>query len=220
MTEQMNGASVDENNCTQSEEMLLHEALRRLISTIIYPDGSSSSPAPLLQRIKISVSENGPRLGEASRNTSRTVIRWTRSGSPLRALLVISVGSIAFLTLTGLLVFMLFFLAATVNAVIISSLIALAAAGGFLALFFACVTVFYIGAISVAAFVISTAIISAIIAALVATGWVGFFWVLWLGTKRSMDLAKHSLSITGSAFSAYSSAQHAHRHQELHKVSD
>ncbi|XP_012471251.1 uncharacterized protein LOC105788756 [Gossypium raimondii] len=220
MTEQMNGASVDENNCTQSEEMLLHEALRRLISTIIYPDGSSSSPAPLLQRIKISVSENGPRLVEASRNTSRTVIRWTRSGSPLRALLVISVGSIAFLTLTGLLVFMLFFLAATVNAVIISSLIALAAAGGFLALFFACVTVFYIGAISVAAFVISTAIISAIIAALVATGWVGFFWVLWLGTKRSMDLAKHSLSITGSAFSAYSSAQHAHRHQELHKVSD
>ncbi|TYI72809.1 hypothetical protein E1A91_D07G084700v1 [Gossypium mustelinum] len=220
MTEQMNGASVDENNCTQSEEMLLHEALRRLISTIIYPDGSSSSPAPLLQRIKISVSENGPRLGEASRNTSRTVIRWTRSGSPLRALLVISVGSIAFLTLTGLLVFMLFFLAATVNAVIISSLIALAAAGGFLALFFACVTAFYIGAISVAAFVISTAIISAIIAALVATGWVGFFWVLWLGTKRSMDLAKHSLSITGSAFSAYSSAQHAHRHQELHKVSD
>ncbi|MBA0848211.1 hypothetical protein Goshw_029756 [Gossypium schwendimanii] len=222
MTEQMNGASVDENNCTQSEEMLLHEALRRLISTIIYPDGSSSSPAPLLQRIKISVSENGPRLGEASRNTGRTVIRWTRSGSPLRALLVISVrvGSIAFLTLTGLLVFMLFFLAATVNAVIISSLIALAAAGGFLALFFACVTVFYIGAISVAAFVISTAIISAIIAALVATGWVGFFWVLWLGTKRSMDLAKHSLSITGSAFSAYSSARHAHRHQELHKVSD
>ncbi|MBA0548215.1 hypothetical protein Golax_016151 [Gossypium laxum] len=170
MTEQMNGASVDENNCTQSEEMLLHEALRRLISTIIYPDGSSSSPAPLLQRIKISVSENGPRLGEASRNTGRTVIRWTRSGSPLRALLVISVGSIAFLTLTGLLVFMLFFLAATVNAVIISSLIALAAAGGFFALFFACVTVFYIGAISVAAFVISTAIISAIIAALVATG--------------------------------------------------
>ncbi|TYJ25933.1 hypothetical protein E1A91_A07G082800v1 [Gossypium mustelinum] len=220
MTEQMNGASVDENNCTQSEEMLLHEALRRLISTIIYPDGSSSPPAPLLQRIKISVSENGPRLGEASRNTSRTVIRWTRSGSPLRALLVISVGSIAFLTLTGLLVFMLFFLAATVNAVIISSLFALAAAGGFLALFFACVTVFYIGAISVAAFVISTATISVIIAGLVATGWVGFFWVLWLGTKKSMDLAKHSFSMTGSALSAYSSARHAYRHQELDKVSD
>ncbi|MBA0732270.1 hypothetical protein Gogos_016373, partial [Gossypium gossypioides] len=142
--------------------------------------------------------------------------------NPLTVLLpiLLQVGSIAFLTLTGLLVFMLFFLAATVNAVIISSLIALAAAGGFLALFFACVTVFYIGAISVAAFVISTAIISAIIAALVATGWVGFFWFLWLGTKRSMDLAKHSFSMTGSALSAYSSAWHAHRHQELHKVSD
>ncbi|KAE8713353.1 KANADI like transcription factor, putative isoform 1 [Hibiscus syriacus] len=216
MAEQTKGATVGENNCTRGEETL-HEALHRLVSSIIYPEASASEP--LLQRIKISVSENVPRLGEASRNTSRSVLQWTRRGSPLRALLVISVGTISFLTLTGLLVFMLFFLAATVNAIIISFLIALAAAGGFLAIFFACVTVIYIGALSVAAFVISTATISTIIAALVATGWVGFFWALWLGTKKSMDLAKLSFTMTGSALSSYSSP-HVHRYQELNKDSD
>lgn len=80
------------------------------------------------------------------------------------------VGTITLLTLTGLLVFMLFFLAATINAVIISLLVSLAAAGGFLALFFACLTAIYIGALSVAAFVISAATISAIVAVLVASG--------------------------------------------------
>ena len=65
---------------------------------------------------------------------------------------------------------MLFFLAATVNAIVISFLMALAAAGGFLAFFFACVTAIYIGVLSVAVFVISTATISAIIAVLIATG--------------------------------------------------
>ncbi|KAK8532258.1 hypothetical protein V6N13_131596 [Hibiscus sabdariffa] len=218
MAEQMNSATVDENNCSRRQETL-HDGLLRLVSSIIYPEASAS--APLLQRIKTSVSENVPRLGEASRNTSRSVLQWTRRGSPLRALLVISVGTVTFLTLTGLLVFMLFFLAATVNALIISFLIALAAAGGFLAIFFACVTVIYVGALSVAAFVISIATISAIIAAVVVTGWVGFFWALWLGTKKSMDLAKHSFSMTGSALSAYSSARHAHhRYQELSKVAD
>ena len=83
---------------------------------------------------------------------------------------LLQVGTIAFLGLTGLLVFMLFFVAATFNAIVISLLVSLAAAGGFLALFFTCVTFIYIGALSVAAFVISSATISAIIAALIATG--------------------------------------------------
>ncbi|KAE8684682.1 KANADI like transcription factor, putative isoform 1 [Hibiscus syriacus] len=92
MAEQMKGAAVGENNCTRSEETL-QDALHRLISSIIYPEAS----APLLQRIKISVSENVPRLGEASRNTSRSVLQWTRRGSPLRALIVISVRGFPFL---------------------------------------------------------------------------------------------------------------------------
>ncbi|KAE8679755.1 KANADI like transcription factor, putative isoform 1 [Hibiscus syriacus] len=200
MAVKTNGATVDENNFIHKEEML-QDALHSLVSSIIYPEASASTS--LLQRIKISVSENLPRLGEASRNTGRSVLQWTRSGSPLRALLVISVGTVTFLTLTGLLLFTLFFLAATIDAIIISSLIALAAAGVFFAIFFACVTVIYIVALSVAAFVISTATISAIIAAVVVTGWIGFFWALWLGTKKSMDLAKHSFSMTGYAISAW-----------------
>jgi len=65
---------------------------------------------------------------------------------------------------------MLFFLAATFNAIVISLLMSLAAAGGFLALFFAFLTAIYIGALSVAVFVISTATISATVAVLIVTG--------------------------------------------------
>lgn len=83
---------------------------------------------------------------------------------------MLQAGTITFLTLAGLLVFLLFFVAATVNAVVISLVMSLAAAGGFLAIFFACVAAIYIGALSVAIFVISTATISCIIAVLIAAG--------------------------------------------------
>lgn len=89
MTEQTNGSTVDQkhSSCSHSDETL-HGVLHRLISMIIFPDTLST---PLLQRIKISVSENAPRLGDASRNTTQSLLDWTRRGSPLRALLVISV---------------------------------------------------------------------------------------------------------------------------------
>ncbi|GLT73536.1 hypothetical protein SLA2020_453870 [Shorea laevis] len=203
----------------EEKEETLYGVFRRLITEIFFPHGERGR-ASLLHRIKASVAENGPLLREASGNTGRKVLLWTRRGSPMRALLVISVGTIGFLALTGLLVFMLFFVAATFNAIVISLLVSLAVAGGFLALFFTCVTFIYIGALSVAAFVISSATISAIIAALIATGWIAFFWTLWLATKKSLDVAKHSLTMTGSAFSAYSSARHARHSQVVHKRSD
>lgn len=84
--------------------------------------------------------------------------------------LLLQIGTITLLTLTGVLVFLLFLAAATVNAIIISLFMSLAAAGGFLAIFFACVAGIYIGALSIAVFVISSATISAIITVLIVTG--------------------------------------------------
>ena len=86
------------------------------------------------------------------------------------SLLFVQVGTITLLTMTGVLVFLLFLAAATINTVIVSFFMSLAAAGGFLAMFFASVAVIYIGVLSVAAFVISSATISAIIAAVIVTG--------------------------------------------------
>ncbi|KAI8020430.1 hypothetical protein LOK49_LG04G01480 [Camellia lanceoleosa] len=220
--EKSNGEFVDVSGKGRHDEgVSLDGVLRRVGAEIFFPDADSAyGSSPVIHRIKASLSENVPLLRQASRNTGRDVLLWTRRGTPLRALLVVSVGTIGLLALTGLLVFMLFFLAATVNAIIISLLVSLAAAGGFLALFFACVTAIYIGALSVAVFVISTATISAIIAVLIATSWIGFFWTVWLATKKSMGLAKHSLTVTGSALSAYSSARHVRSRHEHDKVSD
>lgn len=83
---------------------------------------------------------------------------------------LLQVGTITLVALTGLIVFMLFFLAATLNATIIALLMSLAAAGGFLALFFAFVTAIYIGALSVAIFTISTVTFWTVVAILITTG--------------------------------------------------
>eukprot|EP00262_Sarcandra_glabra_P012987 TRINITY_DN347_c0_g1_i1.p1 TRINITY_DN347_c0_g1~~TRINITY_DN347_c0_g1_i1.p1 ORF type:complete len:242 (+),score=24.47 TRINITY_DN347_c0_g1_i1:41-727(+) len=222
--EKINGVSVNDDNTPETIHLIeleskgngpeetLYGVLYRLLAEILFRDQNISPPPSLIRRIKTSLKKNVPCLPEASRNSTRNLLVWTRRGSPLRALLVISVGTITLLVLTGLLVFMLFFLAATANAIIISLLMSLAAAGGFLALFLACLTAIYIGALSVAVFVITTATISTIIAVVIATGWIGFLWTVWLAAKKSVDLTKHSLSMTGSAISAYSSARRVHHH--------
>ncbi|KAK9118107.1 hypothetical protein Scep_016200 [Stephania cephalantha] len=200
------------------EVVSLLVVLNRVFAEIFFP-GPSDSGKSVVQRIKVSVRKNGGSVREASRRSVNGLIGWTRRGGPFRALLVISVGSILLLALTGFLVFMLFFLAATMNAIVISLLMSLAAAGGFLALFFACMAAIYIGALSIAVFVISTATIATTIAVLVTTGWIGFFVTIWLVTKKSFGIAKHSLSTTGSALSAYSSARQARR-QGMEKASN
>lgn len=65
---------------------------------------------------------------------------------------------------------MLFLLAATFNAIVISFLVSLAVAGGFLALFFASATAIYIGALSIAIFAICTVAFWAVVAILITTG--------------------------------------------------
>ncbi|XP_058108427.1 uncharacterized protein LOC131251608 isoform X2 [Magnolia sinica] len=199
-----------ENNYNHREETL-YGVFNHLFAAVFFPDPSASS-LPLIQRLRNAFSEKSPSLKEATRNSTRKLLVWTRRGSPLRALLVISVGTITLLALTGLMVFMLFFQAATVNAIVISLLMSLAAAGGFLAIFFACLTGIYIMALSVAVFVISTTTISTIIAVIIATGWIGFFSSLWLAANKGLDLTKHSLAMTRSAIFAYSTSRHARRH--------
>ncbi|KAG2578789.1 uncharacterized protein LOC120678720 [Panicum virgatum] len=177
-------------------------------------DGVWSSPGggePLLGRLRSASREAAPRLPGASRNSARDLLEWTRRGSGLRAILVISVGTITLITLTGLLIFMFFLLVATANAVIVSVLMSLAAAGGFLAIFFACVVAVYVGAVSVAVFAISATVISAIVGVMIATGWVGFFWVIWFAARKSMDLTKHSIGVTSSAIQSYSASRHVNQ---------
>lgn len=96
------------------------------------------------------------------------------------------VGIVTLLALTGMLVFTLFFVAATVNAIVISLLISLAAVGGFLAIFFSCLTAIYITLLCIAAFVTFTVTISSIIAALVAAGII--FYLLFIFLDGNMCL--------------------------------
>ncbi|CAH8271297.1 unnamed protein product [Arabidopsis lyrata] len=194
----------------------LYSLICLTIGSILFPDSKTGdASSSFLERVRNSVAENGPKLREASERTGREILLWTRRGSSLRALLVITMGTIVLLTTMALVVFTLFFVAATANAIIISLLISLAVAGGFLALFFLCLTGVYIGALSVAAFVISTATISAVVSVLIASGWIGFFYVVWLGTRGSLRLAKQSVSVVGSAISGNTFSRHQHQDREV-----
>lgn len=90
----MNGHRKTEVEEDEDDSESLYSLLWITIGSVLFPDpktGEASSSSSLLQRIKNSFSENGPRLREASRKTSREILQWTRQGSPLRALLVITV---------------------------------------------------------------------------------------------------------------------------------
>ncbi|KAI3668866.1 hypothetical protein L6452_40082 [Arctium lappa] len=180
------------------EEVTLSGVFNHLLESIS-DQNSTTAPPPMANRIKKSLMEAAPMFRQAIINTRREVLLWTRRGSPLRALLVVSVGIVTLLALTGMLVFTLFFVAATVNAIVISLLISLAAVGGFLAIFFSCLTAIYITLLCIAAFVTFTVTISSIIAALVAAGWIGLIWMVWLGVSKSASLAKRSLNSVAAA---------------------
>lgn len=86
-------AEVIENGSHKEEKgVTLYGVLRRLVAEIFFPDPNSSCGSdPFVRRVKGSLSENFPHLRDASRNSGRDVLHWTRRGSPLRALLVVSV---------------------------------------------------------------------------------------------------------------------------------
>ncbi|KAG8047221.1 hypothetical protein GUJ93_ZPchr0008g13753 [Zizania palustris] len=152
---------------SSGEEDTLPVVLRSFVDGVCSPGAGGE---PLLIRLKAASCESAPRLREASKNSARDLLEWTRRGSGLRAILVISVGTITLIALTGLLIFMFFLLVATTNAIVISVLMSLAAAGGFLAMFFVCLVTVYIGVVSVAVFVISATVVSAIVGVMIATG--------------------------------------------------
>lgn len=83
--------SMADNGNPQHEEDTLLSVLHRLFSSVFFPDPSTSAPHSLIQRLRVALSENGPSLKEASRNSTTKLLRWTRRGSPFRALFVISV---------------------------------------------------------------------------------------------------------------------------------
>ncbi len=97
---------------------------------------------------------------------------------------------------------MLFILAATIYAITIGLFVSLATVGGFMAIFFTCLAVFYVGALASAAFVISTTTLLTIAAIVVASGSVAFFWFVWQGARKGLNMAKDSLVIISFALSA------------------
>uniref|UniRef100_A0A804MN64 Uncharacterized protein n=1 Tax=Zea mays TaxID=4577 RepID=A0A804MN64_MAIZE len=110
-----------------------------------------------------------PRLHEACGTAARGLVAWTRRGGAPRCLLVVSVGSVALVALSGLLILVFFVVAAATNAIAFSVVVSLAGAGGFLAVLLAFLAAMYVGAVSVAVFVILATTIATVVAITIAT---------------------------------------------------
>lgn len=76
----------------------------------------------------------------------------------------------ALVALSGLLILVFFVVAAATNAIAFSVVVSLAGAGGFLAVLLAFLAAMYVGAVSVAVFVISATTIATVVAITIATG--------------------------------------------------
>jgi hypothetical protein len=68
----------------------LPSVFRSFFHGVMHSDDASK---PLIRRVRDASSAHAPKLPEASRNSARDLVSWTRSGSTLRALFVLSVSS-------------------------------------------------------------------------------------------------------------------------------
>nr|CAB3482999.1 unnamed protein product [Digitaria exilis] len=72
------------------EEDTLPGVLRGFVDGVWYGPGAGGDEKTLLRRLRAASCEAAPRLRGASRNSARDLLEWTRQGSGLRAILVIS----------------------------------------------------------------------------------------------------------------------------------
>ncbi|KAI5063048.1 hypothetical protein GOP47_0021595 [Adiantum capillus-veneris] len=148
---------------------------------------------PFLHRTRKSFQERYPQLKDAARHTFTDILQWMHKGGVWRAFLVTAVGVVLLLGLAGLSAFILFFLSATLNAIVIGFLGSVASVGAISTLFFSSLIVIYIGAVVVAVASISTITFLCVGCASTVAGWIGFFWLVWQGLKKGIDICKTSV---------------------------
>ncbi|RRT80059.1 hypothetical protein B296_00012427 [Ensete ventricosum] len=87
---------------TSEGKLTFYSVIRDFLAGIVLPPPEASPPPAFLQRLKFSYSKASPCLREASRNSARDLLLWTRRGGSPRALLVIAVRWIGFMWIVWL----------------------------------------------------------------------------------------------------------------------
>lgn len=72
-------------------ELTLYSVICDFLAGVVLPPPEASPPAAFLRRLKFSYYKASPCLREASRNSARDLLLWTRRGGSPRALFVIAV---------------------------------------------------------------------------------------------------------------------------------
>jgi len=156
----------------------------------------SGKAESVVERTRGVMEAHAPRLKVVTHRVGADVGQWMHQGGLWRSLLVMSVGLISVTTLSGLSVFLMAVLVATMNAVIIGFLMCLSAVGAFLAMFCTSLTFIYIGALTTTAFIIGSAVLMASSAVLFFTGWILFAWATWEVMRKSLNFVRDTLGVS------------------------
>lgn len=200
-------AAVESSDYTSSADReSVVTIVKDLIEGLRGGDGPTSNGKSTVQRYRSAIMKTAPRVNTSVRLMSADLVHWMNRGGPWRAFLILSTGVITSVGLSGVFLFLLFLITATVNTVIVALLGSVAAVGAVAALFFTALTGIYIGVLTIAACVISTVVFFTVVAVLTVAGWIAFWWVVWLGAKKFYQIAQGSVSFAGSTIhNTYSS---------------
>ncbi|OAE27136.1 hypothetical protein AXG93_4666s1060 [Marchantia polymorpha subsp. ruderalis] len=154
------------------------------------------------------VQQKAPRLKQAAKQSSEDLVRWINQGGQWRSFLITVTGLIALLGLTGVAAFLVFFVIATTNTIVVALLGSMAAVGACVAVFFAALTAIYIGALSIAVFVISSIAFMTMFAVVTAASWIAFWWASWQLVTKVFDVARGSIALTASSLQGATAKGH------------
>ncbi|XP_024533764.1 uncharacterized protein LOC112347300 isoform X1 [Selaginella moellendorffii] len=180
--------------------------------------GSKQGRDSVLARMRALAYEKGPRAQTAARQTMADLHRWMQESGHLKIALLgavstlfnlffdddlfLQVGLVGLAALVALATFVVVFVSATANAMMISLILSISLVGFLMASFFTSLTAVYVGALLAAGVTISSLTFFSICGMIMAAGWFTFSWGIWNFVRKIFQIVRYS---AGSVWSALSS---------------
>ncbi|XP_024533765.1 uncharacterized protein LOC112347300 isoform X2 [Selaginella moellendorffii] len=164
--------------------------------------GSKQGRDSVLARMRALAYEKGPRAQTAARQTMADLHRWMQESGHLKIALLGAVGLVGLAALVALATFVVVFVSATANAMMISLILSISLVGFLMASFFTSLTAVYVGALLAAGVTISSLTFFSICGMIMAAGWFTFSWGIWNFVRKIFQIVRYS---AGSVWSALSS---------------
>jgi hypothetical protein len=197
------GAPTERSEQTTNGGVTLSHVISNMLAELMPTSRKEGfEPPPLLRRVRLQLSQNGPRLKTAAVSSFNHSRDWVVQGGTFRILLALAVLSIAGCAAAGSLLFGLVLTVATVHALLVAFVLCLAAAASFLAMVLAALSAVYVSVLVTSAAVIGfltlVAVSSAFGMSLLTVGLYLAYQAISIGIQYTFAKSKPSRLTSGS----------------------